>query len=166
MFRSLADSSGSAAVEFSLGAVLFLTVAVAATDLGSGIRAQMRVDGAVREAARMLAVAPLTEDGAPRAAAADRISTLYAARLARLGLAPAPLPGGLAPGAAACTLEGAFCFDVSTIPGSEPALGRARRVVTVWGAAGAPGRFLAYLDDRPDGGDFRVVSVQNRLHGS
>lgn len=162
----MADDRGAAAIEFTLGAALFVSVAVAATDLGGAIRAQMRTDVAVREAARMLAVAPLEATGAPSEAAVETITAIFATRIGRYGLAPQALPSGSASPGATCTLSGAFCWSVEEIPGAEPTLGRPRRVVTVWAAAGAPGRFIAFLDRRPDGGPFRVVSVQNQLHES
>lgn len=158
----LRDRSGAAAVELVLGASLFLTVAVAASDLGVAIRGQTRIDAATREAARMMAMAPLASGTLALTTATDRVHDAFADRLAGSGLAPASLEPGAAPGAA-CVADRSFCWRIEPIPGSGLNLGRTRRRITVWAAARAATDMIGFLSGG-DGGSVRLVSLQQQVH--
>ena len=140
--------SGSAAVETVLAAILALGVSAAAADLGGTLRGQARLESAVRDAARMLTLTPLSEDGELLAEGVARARAELAARLEEAGLAPAPLPA--TPPGGRCDAAGAVCHRVEAIAGAEAALGGPQVLVSVWAGAQTPARVLSAV--LPEGG--------------
>jgi Flp pilus assembly pilin Flp len=142
------DDSGSAAVETALAAALALGMSVAAADLGSVLRGQARLEAAVGDAARMLALTPEGPDGVLLEGGVRRARAALQARLREGGLAPAPL--SRRPAGAVCDARGAVCHRLDPVQGAGAALGAPRRVVRLWAGAAAPTRVMGAALEAPD----------------
>lgn len=136
----LRSRDGSAAAEVALSLSAILAIAVAASDLGVLLRGDAALEAGVRDAARVLSLVPLNDDGAPLPEGRDLAEAVLRARLAEAGLTPqemTPPPPG-----AVCADDGAVCVRVDPAAGSLAALGSQRSVVTVWAAASARTQFV------------------------
>ena len=130
----LRDERGSATIEFTIGVLIFATIAAAAADLGAVMAAQARIDGAARDATRTLSLVPRDGDGDFLTAGVDLAVEEYNQRVELAGLDPIDISNDV-PDEAVCTDDGSFCHMVQEVPGSEDALGEARHIVSIWTGA-------------------------------